>query len=146
MPSAIPCSLSPFITDVHFSFFLDWMRTVSSKFFDTQVLSVFIRNLCSFVMLAVSSLIYAATDTVFYQTLISVGMAESRISPAASSGTCPRTPLISFCIVQLRTLCIARLLATLCLSSTSGPGPGELPSLWGSMVFHHAFYPSEGVG
>ena len=32
-PSAIPCSLS----HTHSSFFSDWRRTVSSKFFDTQV-------------------------------------------------------------------------------------------------------------
>ena len=25
-----------------------------------------------------------------------------------------------------------------CLSTTSGPDPGELPGLWGSMVFRHA--------
>ena len=41
--------------------------------------------------------------------------------------TRPRTPLISFCTVQLRTLCAAHSLATLCLSTTSGPDPGELP-------------------
>ena len=28
-------------------------------------------------------------------------------------------------------------LATLCLSTTSGPDPGELPCFWGSMVFGH---------
>ena len=36
-PSAIPCSLSPLISSIHFSLFSDWRRTVSSKFFDTQV-------------------------------------------------------------------------------------------------------------
>ena len=29
-------------------------------------------------------------------------------------------------------------LATLCLSTTSGPDPGELPGFWGSMAFCHA--------
>ena len=38
--SAIPCSLSPLISRIHFSFFSDWRRTVSSKFFDTQVPSI----------------------------------------------------------------------------------------------------------
>ena len=28
----------------------------------------------------------------------------------------------------------------LCLSTTSGSGPGEIPGLWGSMVSHHAPY------
>ena len=39
-PSAIPCSLSPFTSRVHSCLFSDWKRTVSSKFFDTQVSSI----------------------------------------------------------------------------------------------------------
>ena len=45
---------------------LVFSRTVSSKFFDTQVPRFPPRNLCSLVMLAVSSLVYAATDTAFF--------------------------------------------------------------------------------
>ena len=52
--------------------------------------------------------------------------------------------LLSFCTVQLRTLCAAHSLATLCLSTTSGPDPGELLSFWGSMVFRHALIPRKG--
>ena len=89
-----------------------------------------LRNLCSLVMLAVSSL----------------ELAESRILPAAPVDTCPRTSLISFCTVQLRTLCAAHSLATLCLCTTSGPDPGELPGFWGSMVFRHAPIPRKGSG
>ena len=55
---------------------------------------------------------------------ISLGLAESKILSAALADTRPRTPLISFCTVQLRTLCAAHSLATLCLCRTSGPGPG----------------------
>ena len=54
------------------------------------------RNLCSLVMLAVFFLVYAATDTAFCQVLISLGLAESRILPAAPADTRPRTPLILF--------------------------------------------------
>ena len=36
-PSAIPCSLSLLISRIHSRFFSDWRRTVSSKYFDTQV-------------------------------------------------------------------------------------------------------------
>ena len=68
------------------------------------------------------------------------------ILPAAPADTRPRTPFTSFCTVQLRTLCVARSLATLCLSTTSGPGPGELPGFWGSMVFHHALIRQKGFG
>ena len=39
-PSAIPCSLSSLISHIHSCLFLDWRRTVSSKFFDTQVPSI----------------------------------------------------------------------------------------------------------
>ena len=64
-PSAIYCSLSSVISRIHSFFFSDWRRTVSSKYFDTQVSSFPSRNLCSLVMLAVSSLVFAATDTAF---------------------------------------------------------------------------------
>ena len=93
------------------------------------------RNLCFLVILAVFSLVYAAANTGFCLVLISLGLAESRILSEASAGTHPSTPLISFCTVQLRTLCAACSLETLCLSTTSGPGHGELPSFWGLMVF-----------
>ena len=77
---------------------------------------------------------------------LSLGLAESRILFAAPVNTHPRTPLISFCTVQLRTLCAAHSLATLCLSTTSGSDPGELPGFWGSMVFRHAPIPRKGSG
>ena len=88
------------------------------------------RNSCSFIMLAVFSL----------------GLGESRILPAAPVDTRPRTPLISFCTVKLRTLCAAHSLVTLCLSTTSGPDPGKLPGFWSSMVFRHASIPRKRSG
>ena len=39
-PSAIPCSLSSPVSRIHSCLFSDWRRTVSSKFFDTQVPSI----------------------------------------------------------------------------------------------------------
>ena len=39
-PSAIPRSLSPLISRIHSRLISDWRRTVSSKFFDTQVPSI----------------------------------------------------------------------------------------------------------
>ena len=102
------------------------------------------RNLCSLVTLAVSSLIYAAMNTALFYVLISLASAESKILPAAPADTHPRTPLISFCTVQRRTLCAAHPLATVCLSTTSGPEPGELPDFWGSMAFCHAPIPRKG--
>ena len=43
-------------------------------------------------------------------------------------------------------LYVAHSLATLCLCTTSGPGRGELPGFWGSMVFRHAPIPRKGSG
>ena len=53
--------------------------------------------------------------------------------------TRPRALLISFCTVQLRTFDAVCSLATLCLSTTSAPDLGELPSFW-------AFIPRKGLG
>ena len=39
-PSAIPCSLSPLISRIHSRLISDWRRTVSCKYFDTQVPSI----------------------------------------------------------------------------------------------------------
>ena len=39
-PSTIPCSLSPLTSRIHSRLISDWRRTVSSKFFDTQVPSI----------------------------------------------------------------------------------------------------------
>ena len=39
-PSAISYSRSPLISRIHSCLFSDWRRTVSSKFFDTQVLLI----------------------------------------------------------------------------------------------------------
>ena len=44
-PSAIPCSLSLLISSIHSSLFSNWRHTVSSKFFDTQVPSISIKEL-----------------------------------------------------------------------------------------------------
>ena len=65
-PSAIPCSLSPFISRIHSRLISDWRRTVSSKYFDTQVPSIFTEELVLPRHAAVSSLVFAATDTAFF--------------------------------------------------------------------------------
>ena len=71
-------------------------------------------------------------------------MAESRILLAALADTRPRTPLILFCTVQLRTLCAARSLATLydlwsrslesCPASGASWSSAMLPSLGKNQV------------
>ena len=61
-PSTLPCSFSPFTCRIHSSFFPDWRRAVSTKFFD-RFPQYPLRNLCFFVTLVVSFLIFAATNT-----------------------------------------------------------------------------------
>ena len=68
VPSAIPRSLS-LISRIHSCLFSNWRRTISCKFFDTQVLSIFTGLLYSLVMLAVLSLSLSFT---LRRTLLSV--------------------------------------------------------------------------
>ena len=104
------------------------------------------RNLFSLVTFAVCSLIFAATDTVFRKAPISLELAESRILYPARADTRPRTSLVSFCTVHLRTICVARSLTIFCLSTTFGPDPGVLPGFWGLMVLSHQPIPRKGSG
>ena len=64
--SATPCSLSPLSSRIHFSLFLDWRQTVSSNSLTHRFPPFPPRNLCFLIMLAVSSLVYAAMGTVFF--------------------------------------------------------------------------------
>ena len=124
-PSAIPCSLSPLISRIHSRLFLDWRRTVSSKFFDTQVPSISTEELVLHRHArCVLSRLRCNEHSVLLSFFISSGLAELRILPAALVVTRPGAPFISFCTVQMWTLCASRSLATLHLSTTSGPDPG----------------------
>ena len=132
VPSAIPCSLSSLISRIHSCLFSDWKHTVTSKFFDTQVPSISTEGLVLLrhVRCVLSRLRCNGHSLLLSSYLSRIGRIKN---PSCSAcDTRPRTPLISFCTDQPRTLCIARSLAIFCLSATSGPGLGELPSFWGS--------------
>ena len=73
-------------------------------------------------------------------------LAESRILPTSPVDARLTTPLISFCTVQVQTLCAAPSFTTFCLSTTSVLDPGDLPGFWGSMVFRYAPIPRKGFG
>ena len=105
-----------------------------------------LRNLCSLVMLAVFSVVYAATDTAFFWVLISIGLAEPRILPAAPADTRPRTPLISFCTVQLRTLFGAQLFGDSLSLYDLWSRPRGVARLLGLHGLPPCPHPSEGVG
>ena len=140
-PSAIPCSLSPLI---HSCLFSDWRRTVSSKFFDTQVPSISSEELVlpRHARWVLSSSLQRTQPSFRFLSLLDWQNRESFLQRLWT--LVPGH--ISFCTAQLRTLCAANFLATLCLCTTSGPDPGELPGFWGSMVFRHAPSPRKGSG
>ena len=100
VPSAISCSLSPLISRIHSCLFSDRRRTVSSKFFDTQVPSTSIEELVlpRHASCALSRL--RCNGHSLLLSFISLGLAESRILLAALLDTRPKTPFISFCTVQ----------------------------------------------
>ena len=107
-PSAIPCSFSPLISRIYSSLFSDWKRTVSSKFFDTQVPSIATKELVfpRHARCVLSRLHCNGHSLLLSSYLCRIGRIEN---PSCSAcDTRPRTPFISFCIVQLRTLCAAR--------------------------------------
>ena len=145
-PSTIPGSLSPLISRIRSSLFLHWRCIVSSEFFDTQVPSISTEKLVlpRHACCVLSRLCCNGHSLLLGSYLSRIGRIKN---PSCSDcGHLPQEPLISCCTVQLRTLCAAHSLATLCLSMTSGPEPGELPGFWGSMVFHHAPTSRKGSG
>ena len=93
-----------------------------------------------------SSLVFAATDTAYFLVLISLGLAESRILPAAPVDTRPRTPLISFCTVQLRTLYAGHSCGDSLFLYDLWSRPWGVARLLGLHGLPPCPHPSEGVG
>ena len=145
-PSAIPYGLSPLISRIHSCLFSDWRRTVSSKFFDTQVPLISSEDLvlprharC------VLSRLCCNRHSLFLGSYVSrIGRTENPSCSACGHSSQDTSHLILRCPAtdSLRR----SLLATLCLVTTSGPGPGELPGFWGSMVFRQAPIPQKESG
>ena len=111
VPSVIPCSLLSLVSIHSFSQTEGVLSHLDSS---TRRSPQFpLRNLCSFVTLAVFSLVFVVTGTAYCCALINLELAESRILSAAPADTRSRTPLISLFTVQLRTLSAAHSLTTL---------------------------------
>ena len=117
---------------------------MSSKFFDTQVSLISTKELVlsRHACYVLSHLCCNGHSLLLSSYFSTIGRIENLF--AAPADIRPWTPLISFCTVQLRTLCAAHSLATLCISTTSVPGPGKSPGFWGSMVLRHAPIPRKG--
>ena len=96
--------VSPLISRIYSCLFSDWRRTASSKFFETQVSSISTEELVlpRHARCVLSRLRCNGHSLLLGSYLSRIGRIE--ILPAAPVNTRPRTPLISFCTVQLRTL------------------------------------------
>ena len=136
--SAIPCSLSPVVSRIHSCLFSNWRHTVSSKSFDTQI------SLVSTGELVLSH--HARCALYRFRCNGHSLMLSSRLSRIGSienpSCCACRHPSQGTFYLNLHrpatTLCAARSLVTLCLSTTFGQGPRKLPGFWDFMAFHHA--------
>ena len=145
VPSAIPCSLS-LISHICSCLFSDWRHIVSSKFFNTQVPSIATEELVlpRHAHCVLSHLCCHRHSLLLSSYLSRISRIENSFCSTCGHSSQHTSHLILHCPAW--TLCTAHSLATLCLFTTSGPGPGELPCLWGSMVFCHAPIPRKGSG
>ena len=143
-PSAIRCNPSPPTSRIHSRLISDWRRTVSSKYFDTQVPSISTEEL---VLPRHARCVLSHLRCNGHSLLLGSYLSRIDRIENPSCSTCGHlSQNISHLILHCpaTTLCATHSLAILCLFTTSGPDPGELPSFWGSMVFCHA--PSLGRG
>ena len=146
VPSAILCSLSPLISRIHSYHFSEWRCTVSSKFFDAHVSSISTEEhvLPRHTRCVLSRLRCNGHSLLLSSYLFKNGRIENPCCSACGHSSQNTSHLILHCPAtdSLRR----SLFGTLCFSTTSGPGPGMLPSFWGSMVFRHAAIPGKGPG
>ena len=142
-PSTIPCSLSPLTSRIHSRLISDWRRTVSSKFFDTQVSSISTEELVlpRHARCVLSRLRCNGHSLLLGSYLSRIGRIENPSCSACGHSSQDTSHLILHCPA---TDSLCRSLATLCLSTTSGPGPGELPGFGAPWSF--AMPPSLGRG
>ena len=137
MPSAIPCNLSPLI---HSFLFSGWRRTVSSKFFDTQISLISTEELVlpRHARCVLSRLRCNGHSLLLSSYLFRIGRIEN-LSCSASGHSYQGGHLSSHsALTSYGLIALARFLVTPCLSSTSDPRPRELPGFWGSKVLRHA--------
>ena len=111
--SEISCSLSPLISRIHSSLFLDWRRTVSSKFFDTLIPLISTEEL---VLPRHPHRVLSRLHCNGHSLLLSSCLSRiGRIENPSCSACGHSSQEISYLIftVQLRTLCAAHFLATI---------------------------------
>ena len=116
-PSATHCNLSSLISRIHSRLFSDWRRTVSSKFFDTQVSSISTEEL---VLLRHAGCVLSRLRCNGHGLLLGyylsrIGRIENFSCSACGNLFDDTSHLILHCQAT-ETLCAARSLATLCFS------------------------------
>ena len=143
-PSAIPCSLSFLTSRIYSCLISDWRRTVSSKYFDTQVSSISTEELVlpRHGRCVLSRLRCNGHSLLLGSYLSRIGRIENPSCSACGHSPQDTSHLILHCPAtdSLRH----SLFGDSLLFTTSSPDPGELPSSWGSMVFRHAPIPRKG--
>ena len=138
-PSAIPYSLSPLISRIHSSLFSDWRRTVSSKFFDAQVPSISTEEL---VLPRHARCVLSRLRCDGHSLLLS--SYHSRIGRIENPSCSACGHLSSHSALSSYRLYAAHSLATLCLSTISGPSLGNF--LASGASWSSAIPPSLGRG
>ena len=145
-PSAIPCSLSPLISRIHSRLISDWRRTVSSKYFDTQVPSISTEELVlpRHARRVLSRLRCNGHSLLLGSYLSRIGRIENPSCSACGHSSQDISHLILHCPAtdSLRRSLFGDSLSLYDLWSR----PWELPGFWGSMVFRHAPIPRKGSG
>ena len=145
-PSAIPCSLPPLISRIHSRLFSDWRRTVSPKFFDTQVPSIFTEEfvLPRHVRCVLSRLRCNGHSLLLGFYLSRIGRTENPSCSACRHSSQDTSHLIMHCPAtdSLRRSLFGDSLSLYDIWSR----PWELLGFWGSMVFRHAPIPRKGSG
>ena len=140
MPSAIPCSLSPLISRIHSYLFSDWRRTVSWKFFDTQVPSISTEELVlpRHARCVLSRLRCNGHSLLLSSYLSRIGRIENPSSSTCGHSFQDTSHLILHCPTMDSLHC--SLLGNSLSLYDLWPRP------WGSMVFHYASIPRKGSG
>ena len=139
VPCTIPCSLFFFISRIHLYFFSTGGVVSHCNSLTHRVLQSPPRNLYSYDCYMLSRLRCNRHSLLLSCNLSRIGRIENPSCSAYGHSSLDISHLILYCPAMDS-------LVTLCLSTTSGPGPGELLSFCGSMVFCHAPIPRMGLG
>ena len=142
----MPCSFSPLISRIHSRLFSDWRRTVSSKYFDTQVPSISTEELVlpHHARCVLSRLRCNGHSLLFGSYLSRIGRIENFSCSVCGHSSQDTSHLILHCPAtdSLRRSLFGDSLSLYDLWSR----PWGVARLLGFMVFRHAPIPRKGSG